>query len=60
MIYKNKTEGRSPKDFSVYQNLIDLFENLSDSNINSKEVLKIQINIKSHCIRKRISSDENL
>ena len=47
MIYKYKTEGISPKDFNNYQNLIDLFINLRDSNINPKEVLKNQINFKS-------------
>ena len=42
MIYKYKTEGRIPKDFRNYQNLIDLFRNLRDSNINPKEVLKFR------------------
>ena len=28
LIYKYKTEGRSPKDFRNYQNLTDLFKNL--------------------------------
>ena len=37
LIYKYKTEGRSPKDFSNYQNLIDLFRNLRDGNENSKK-----------------------
>ena len=27
LIYKYNTEGMSPKDFSNYQNLIDLFKN---------------------------------
>ena len=40
MIYKYKTEGRSPKDFSNYQNPIDLFINLRDGNINPRDVLK--------------------
>ena len=48
MIYKYKTEGRRPKDFSVYQNLTDLFKNLRYGYINPKEVLKSQINFKSH------------
>ena len=30
LIYKFKTKGRSPKDFSNYQNPIDLFMNLRD------------------------------
>ena len=46
MIYKYKTEGRSPKDFRNYQNTIELFKNLRDGNINPKEVLKDQINFK--------------
>ena len=40
LIYKYKTEGRSPKDFGVYQNPTDIFKNLRDSNINPKEVFK--------------------
>ena len=47
MIYKYITEGMSLKDFSNYQNLIDLFKDLRDGNINLKEVLKSQINFKS-------------
>ena len=43
LIYNYKTEGRSPKDFSVYQNPIDLFKILKDGNIDPKEVLKTQI-----------------
>ena len=46
MIFKNKTEGKSPKDFRVYQNPVDLFKNLIDGNINTKELLKNQINFK--------------
>ena len=46
MIYKYKSEERSPKDFSFYQNLIDLFKYLTDRNINPKELLKNQINFK--------------
>ena len=46
MIYKYKTEGINPKDFSNYQNPIDLVINLRDENINLKEVLKDQINFK--------------
>ena len=34
LIYTYKTEGRSLKDFRNYQNLIDLFKNLIDGNIN--------------------------
>ena len=47
MIHKYKTEGRSPKDFSGYQYLIDLFKNLRDCDVNQKEVLKKQFNFKS-------------
>ena len=47
MIYKYRTEGRTPKGFSNYQNLIDLLINLNDDNINPKEVLKNQLNFKS-------------
>ena len=47
MICKYKTEGMSPKDFINYQNLIDLFKNLRDGNINPKEALKNQTNFKS-------------
>ena len=47
MIYNYKTEGLSPKDFRNYQNLIELFKDLRDGNINPKEVLKYQINLKS-------------
>ena len=47
MIYKYKTEGRSLKDFSDYQNPIDLFIDLRDGNVNPREVLKNQIDFKS-------------
>ena len=47
LIYKYKTEGRSPKEFRNYQNPIRLFKNLRDGNTNPKEVLKNQINFKS-------------
>ena len=43
LIYNYKTGGKSPKDFSVYHNLIDLFKHLRVGNINPKEVLKNQI-----------------
>ena len=46
LIYRYKTEGISPNNFSNYQNLIDLFMNLRDGNINPREVLKDQINFK--------------
>ena len=47
LIYKYKTKGISPKDFSNYQNLIDLFINLRDGNIDPNEVLKNEMNFKS-------------
>ena len=47
LIYKYNTEGRSPKDSNNLQNLIDLFINLKDGNIDPKKVLKNQINFKS-------------
>ena len=47
MIYKYKTEGVSPKDFSHYQNRIYLLKNLRYGNINLKGVLKSQTNFKS-------------
>ena len=40
LIYKYKTEGRSPNDFRNYQNPIELFKDLRDGNTNPKEVLK--------------------
>ena len=46
LIYKYKTEGRSPKDFKNYQNLMDLFKSLRDGNVNPREVLKNQNNFK--------------
>ena len=48
LIQKHKAEGKSPKVFSVYQNPIDLFKNLKDSNMNPKEVLKNQITFESN------------
>ena len=45
MIYKYKTEGRSLKVFSNYQNPISLFRKLS--NVNPRKILKIQIDFKS-------------
>ena len=55
MIYKWKTEERSLKDFSVYQNPIDLFKILKNGNKIPKEVIKNQINFKPDLgeIRKR-------
>ena len=42
MIYEFKTEERILKDFSNYQDLIDLFINLRDANVRSREVSKNQ------------------
>ena len=47
LIYNNKTEGKILRDFSNYQNPIDIFINLSDGNVNPREVLKNQIGFKS-------------
>ena len=47
LIYNYKTEGKSPKDFSDYQNLIDLFITLRNGNVNPREVLKNQNYFKS-------------
>ena len=47
MTYKYKTEGKSPKDFRNYRNLIELFKSLRDGNVNPREVLKNQTNFKS-------------
>ena len=60
MIFKCKTERRSPKDFNVYQNLKDLFKSLRDGNISPKEVLKNQINFKSDLgkIKKKIRNQD--
>ena len=57
MIYKYKTEGRSPKDLKNYQHVVELFTDLRDGNINRKEVLKDQFNNKSDLgeIKKRKS-----
>ena len=43
LIYDFKTEGRCPKYFRNYQNPIELFKNLRDGNLNSKEILKNQM-----------------
>ena len=45
MIYKYNTEGMSPKDFSNYENLIDLFKNWREGNINPKEVKQIKLTL---------------
>ena len=38
LIQKYKTEGISAKNFSNYQNLVDLMINLRDGNVNPREV----------------------
>ena len=45
LIYNYKTEGESPKDFSNYQNLIDLFIKLRDGNVNPRELLKMKLTL---------------
>ena len=47
LIYNYKNERISLKDFRNCQNLIELFKDLRDGNINPNEVLKGQINFKS-------------
>ena len=47
LVYRHKTKGISPKDFSNYQNPMNLFINLRDGNIKSRDLLKDQINFKS-------------
>ena len=51
MIYRYKIEGMSPEDFSNYENLIDLFIDLRDGNINPREVLKDQIPLIKHTFK---------
>ena len=46
LVYEFKTEG-SPKDFSNYQNPIDLFINFRDGNVSPREVLRNQKEFKS-------------
>ena len=56
MIYKYKTKARSlKKDFSNYQNPIDLFINLRDGNANPRAVLKSQIYFKSDLGKMKIN-----
>ena len=47
LIFKKKDDEIIWKDFRNYQNLIELFNDLRDCNINPKEVLKYQIKFKS-------------
>ena len=58
LIYKYKTQGRSPKEFIDYQNMIDLFISFRDVNGNLQEVLKNQLEFKSDLgkIRKEIQN----
>ena len=58
MIYTHKTEGKSSKDFSRYQNPIDIFINLRDGNINPREVLKNQTDFKSDLKKSKKSKKE--
>ena len=46
LVYEFKTEG-STKDFSNYQNPVDLFINFRDGNVSPREVLKNQKEFKS-------------
>ena len=58
MIDKYKNQGRSPKEFIDYQNMIDLFISFRDVNGNLQEVLKNQLEFKSDLgkIRKEIQN----
>ena len=38
LIYRYKTDGKSPKDFRNYQDSINLFKNLRDVKVNPTEV----------------------
>ena len=38
LIYRYKTDGKSPKDFRNYQDSINLFKNLRDIKVNPTEV----------------------
>ena len=46
LIYYYKNEGRRSKDFSGYQNSIDLLINLRDGYVNPREILKNIIELK--------------
>ena len=61
LIYKYKAEGRSPEYFRNYQNPIKLFKDLRDVDINTKEVIKNQINFKPNLgeIKKGISKSRS-
>ena len=54
--YIYKTEGRIPKSFSYYQNLIVFFIKLGDGTVKPREILKNQIDFKSDLskIKKKI------
>ena len=58
MIDKYKNQGRSPKEFIDYQNMIDLFISFRDVNGNLQEVRKNQLEFKSDLgkIRKEIQN----
>ena len=46
LIYYYKNEGRRSKNFSGYQNSIDLLINLRDGYVNPREILKKIIELK--------------
>ena len=46
-VYNCKTEGNSPKGFREYRKPLELFENLRDGDVNSREVLNNQIKCNS-------------
>ena len=59
LIYNYKTEGKSPKDFSDYQNPIDVFINLRNGNVNPREVLKNQNDFKSDLSKIKIGNKKS-
>ena len=58
LIRKYKTKGIRLKDFSNYQNVIELFKDLRDGNKNPKEVLIDQMNFKSDLDRIKIGKSK--
>ena len=58
LICKYKTKEIRLKDFSNYQNVIELFKDLRDGNKNPKEVLIDQMNFKSDLDRIKIGKSK--
>ena len=55
-VYNCKTEGNSPKGFREYRKPLELFENLRDGDVNSRELLNNQINCNSDLNEKKRKS----